>query len=143
MKKRKLMIPIILASVLMSNTTAFAGIEDFQFYISNTGQYFNPNLYGGGNNKSYAGQAWSVKVNSISFSNGKTGAGMAYILYRGSKKASAVCWVPSVQAKKGYWGSNDGAAGYTYYLYGRMDDDLSGSCVSSGYWNSDTIGSWF
>lgn len=141
--KRNIMIAVMLISVFATSTTVFAGIEDFSFYVSNVGQSFTPNLYGNGNDKAITLQPWCVKVDYIDFTNGQTGAGMAYILYRGSRQASSICWVASPQAKKGYWGNYDGAAGYPYYLYGRMDDDLSGSCDSSGHWNSDTIGSWF
>lgn len=133
---------VTLITALSVNTVSAAS---FSFFVENNGQIFSENQTYERNTKVYLNDPWSIKVNSITFSGSNRGYGMAYILRRPgfiNTNASNILWCKYTGAALGYWGSYSPAQ-QEYSLWGRMDDDLTGSCASYGSWNADYISAWF
>lgn len=134
------LVSLVMAFGIMGSSVS-AATPAYYFNIQNTGQTFAYNEYGTTNHKVYADEQWSLKVQSIIFTNDVTGYGMAFRLRNtGSRLVSSICWAPSRGIYYGGW-ANGGPTGY-YSIQARMDDDLSGACVTFGYWNADIIYNW-
>lgn len=123
------------------SSTAFAATPNYYFSVTNTGQTFAYNEYGNSNQKVYTNEPWSFRVKGIEFTGGVSGYGMAYRLRNvNTALVSSIRWANVTGNYTGGW-ANGGPTGY-YNMQGRMDDDLSGACISHGYWNADTIYNW-
>lgn len=146
MRKKIIKILVLVAMITtLYVSTAHAGVVSFSFFVENYGQIFSENANYTRNTKVYLSQPWSIRVDRMVFSGSNRGYGMAYILRRPgfiNTNASNVLWQKYTGASTGYWGSYAPVQA-EYSLWGRMDDDLVGSCESTGYWNADYISAWF
>ena len=128
------------ATVFSIGASAVAASPEYYFYKGNTGQKYNE-LSGTANRKTYSQDTWSLKAETVSFSSSNRGYGIAFVPMRAGSVAGARVW----RAYSGSSYGNFGDYGYeltTYKLGARIDDDLSGSGYSTGYWNADYVSSW-
>lgn len=131
---------LAVASIFAVGASAMAASPEYYFYKGNTGQSYNV-LSGTANAKVYEDDSWSLKVKTISFSSDKKGAGISFIPMRGGVVAGKGQWRKSTGVTYGNFGGY-GPVTTTYQLGARIDDTLTGSGYSKGYWNADYVSSW-
>lgn len=142
MRKKIAKIAVLILGLGMMSSSASAARPEYHFYLENNGRTFSNNTYGTTNKKTFAGQEWSMYVKSIYFSKGIRGAGIAFRLVNTGTGTPSVPKWKSVTGRVDGGAWTDGGPTGTYKLQGRMDDDLSGYCESTGYWNADYIETW-
>ena len=141
MKRKFAILCIIISVICQSAAVTNAATPGFAFnvYAYSTPTQWTDNYYGNVNAKAYANQSWTLRIDTISFSQTVNTNGMAYALFLNNTKKTPIAWRISTGKTWNSWNSGAGLAGYSYNLKARLDTDQAGYCISNGIYNADII----